>query len=219
MIEVGGFATDSIGEDFELCVRLHRRAREERRPYRLEFVPDPVCWTEVPERLRELGGQRNRWHRGLLDTLWRHRRMIANPRYGAVGMLSLPFFVTFEFLGAFVEMFGYLSLVVSLILGVVNVGFALTFLAVAVLSGVLLSLAAVLLEDLAFRRYGRLRELLRLVASSVAENFGYRQLITGYRIRGVFAYLRGDKAWGEIRRVGFTQTPEGGYPSATGSDA
>jgi cellulose synthase/poly-beta-1,6-N-acetylglucosamine synthase-like glycosyltransferase len=210
VIEVGGFATDSIGEDFELCVRLHRRAREERRPYRLEFVPDPVCWTEVPERLRELGGQRNRWHRGLLDTLWRHRRMIANPRYGAVGLLSLPFFVTFEFLGAFVEVFGYLSLVVSLILGVVNVSFALTFLAVAVLSGVLLSLAAVLLEDFAFRRYGRLPELLRLIAFSVAENFGYRQLITGYRIRGVFAYLRGDKAWGEIRRIGFAQTLDGG---------
>jgi cellulose synthase/poly-beta-1,6-N-acetylglucosamine synthase-like glycosyltransferase len=221
VIEVGGFASDSIGEDFELCVRLHRRAREERRPYRLEFVPDPVCWTEVPERLRELGGQRNRWHRGLLDTLWRHRRMIANPRYGAVGLLSLPFFVTFEFLGAFVEVFGYLSLVVSLILGVVNVPFALTFLAVAILSGVLLSLAAVLLEDFAFRRYGRLPELLRLVAFSVAENFGYRQLMTGYRIRGVFAYLRGDQAWGEIRRIGFAQTPAGGasYPNTTGNDA
>ena len=80
VVEVGGFATDSIGEDFELCVRLHRKALEERRPYRLEFVPDPVCWTEVPERLRDLGGQRSRWHRGLVDTLWRHRRMIGNPR-------------------------------------------------------------------------------------------------------------------------------------------
>jgi cellulose synthase/poly-beta-1,6-N-acetylglucosamine synthase-like glycosyltransferase len=206
VIEVGGFATDSIGEDFELCVRLHRRAREEGRPYRLEFIPDPVCWTEVPERLRELGGQRNRWHRGLIDTLWRHRRMIANPRYGAVGLLALPFFVTFEFLGAFVELFGYTALVVSLILGVVNVSFALMFISVAVLSGVLLSLAAVLLEDVAFRRYGRLRELLRLVAFSIAENFGYRQMITGYRIRGFFAYLRGDKEWGEIRRIGFAET-------------
>ena len=86
VIEVGGFAADSIGEDFELCVRLHRKAREERRRYRLEFVPDPVCWTEVPERLRDLGGQRSRWHRGLVDTLWRHRRMIGNPRYGVIGM-------------------------------------------------------------------------------------------------------------------------------------
>jgi cellulose synthase/poly-beta-1,6-N-acetylglucosamine synthase-like glycosyltransferase len=204
VVEVGGFAPDSIGEDFELCVRLHQKARDEHRPYRLEFVPDPVCWTEVPTRLRELGGQRNRWHRGLIDTLWRHRRMIGNPRYGAVGMVSLPFFVAFEFLGAFVETLGYVTVVVSLALGVVNVKFALVFFAVAVLSGVLLSLAAVLLEDLAFRRFERRGELLQLVAYSVAENFGYRQLMTCYRVRGFFAYLRGNKAWGEIRRVGFT---------------
>ena len=205
VVEVGGFAPDSIGEDFELCVRLHARARDERRPYRLEFVPDPVCWTEVPTRLRELGGQRNRWHRGLVDTLWRHRRMIGNPRYGAVGTLSLPFFVAFEFLGAFIETLGYVTVVVSLVLGVVNVSFAVVFFAVAVLSGVLLSLAAVLLEDLAFHRFERHGDLLKLVAYSVAENFGYRQLMTGYRVRGFFAYLRGNKAWGEIRRIGFAQ--------------
>jgi cellulose synthase/poly-beta-1,6-N-acetylglucosamine synthase-like glycosyltransferase len=203
VVEVGGFAADSIGEDFELCVRLHGKAREERRPYRLDFVPDPVCWTEVPTRLRQLGGQRNRWHRGLVDTLWRHRRMIGNPRYGAVGMLSLPFFVVFEFLGAFIETLGYVTVVVSLLLGVVNVSFAVVFFAVAVLSGVLLSLAAVLLEDLAFRRFERQGELLQLVLYCLAENFGYRQLMTLYRVRGFFAYLRGNKAWGEISRVGF----------------
>ena len=205
VVEVGGFAADSIGEDFELCVRLHRKARDERRRYRLEFVPDPVCWTEVPTRLRQLGGQRNRWQRGLVDTLWRYRSMIGNPRYGAVGMLSLPFFVAFEFLGAFIEMLGYVTVVVSLVLGVVNVSFALVFFAVAVLSGVLLSLAALLLEDLAFRRFERRSELLRLLAYCVAENFGYRQLMTGYRVRGFFAYLRGNKGWGEIRRVGFSE--------------
>ena len=168
-------------------MRLHRKAREERRQYRLEFVPDPVCWTEVPERLRDLGGQRNRWHRGLIDTLWRHRRMIGNPRYGAVGMLSLPFFVAFEFFGALVETLGYLVVLVSLALGAINAAFAVVFFAVAVLSGVLLSLAAVLLEDLAFHRFGRTSELMRLLAFSIAENFGYPQLMTGYRVRGFFA--------------------------------
>jgi cellulose synthase/poly-beta-1,6-N-acetylglucosamine synthase-like glycosyltransferase len=201
-----GLATDSIGEDFELCLRLHRRARESDRPYRLEFVPDPVCWTEVPQRIRDLGGQRDRWHRGLIDTLWRHRGMIGNPRYGAVGMLSLPFFVLFEFLGAFVETLGYIAIVVSVALGVVNTQFALTFLAVAVLAGLLLSISAVLLEDLAFRRYGRVRDLLALLAFGVLENLGYRQLITAYRLRGFFSYLRGNKNWGNIQRVGFGPT-------------
>lgn len=206
VVEAGGFATDSIGEDFELCIRLHSLPRGEDGRGRLEFVPDPVCWTEVPERLRELGGQRNRWHRGLVDTLWRHRRLIGNPRYGTVGMLALPFFVLFELLGAFVELFGYLVIALSLALGIVNVDFALVFIGVAILSGLLLSLSAVLLEDAAFRRYGRMRELLRLVAYGVFENFGYRQVITVYRVRGFFAYLRGNKAWGEISRVGFGST-------------
>jgi cellulose synthase/poly-beta-1,6-N-acetylglucosamine synthase-like glycosyltransferase len=206
VVEAGGFATDSIGEDFELCIRLHQLERRDGRRGRLEFVPDPVCWTEVPERLRDLGGQRNRWHRGLVDTLWRHRRLIGNPRYGTVGMLALPFFVLFELLGAFIELFGYLVIALSLALGVVNAEFALAFIGVAILSGLLLSLSAVLLEDTAFRRYGRMRELLRLVAYGVFENFGYRQVITVYRVRGFFAYLRGNKAWGEMRRVGFGST-------------
>jgi cellulose synthase/poly-beta-1,6-N-acetylglucosamine synthase-like glycosyltransferase len=206
--EAGGFAPDSIGEDFELCLRLHRRSRDSGRPYRLEFVPDPVCWTEAPQRIRDLGGQRDRWHRGLIDTLWRHRQMIGNPRYGAVGMLALPFFVLFEFLGAFVEALGYISIAVSIALGIVNVQFALTFMAVAILAGLLLSIAAVLLEDLAFRRFGRFRDLLRLVLFGVLENLGYRQLVTMYRLRGCFSYLRGDKAWGTIERVGFGPVAE-----------
>ena len=88
-------------------------------------------------------------------------------------------------------------------LGIVNWGFALAFVAVAMLAGLLLSISAVLLEDLAFRRYGRLRDLLRLVAYSVLENMGYRQMITAYRVRGFFSYLRGNKSWGEIQRLGF----------------
>ena len=106
LVDVGGLAHDSIGEDFELVVRLHKRMRRLRRPYLVDFVPLPVCWTQAPERLRELGGQRDRWHRGLSDTLWRHRDMVGNPRYGTVGLLAMPFFVLFEFLGAFIEAAG-----------------------------------------------------------------------------------------------------------------
>jgi hypothetical protein len=133
--------------------------------------------------------------------------MIGNPRYGAVGILSLPFFVAFEFFGALVETLGYVVVLVSLALGAINAAFAVVFFAVAVLSGVLLSLAAVLLEDLAFHRFGRTSDFIRLLAFSIAENFGYRQLMTGYRVRGFVAYLRGNKAWGEIRRVGFAPAP------------
>ncbi|MFL5843087.1 MAG: glycosyltransferase [Solirubrobacteraceae bacterium] len=217
VVDVGGFATDSIGEDFELCVRLHKQAKDMGTGGRLTFIPDPVCWTEVPERLKDLGGQRDRWHRGLIDTLWRHRRMIGNPRYGAIGMLALPFFTLFEFLGAFIELGGYAVVIVGLATGAVDGTFALLFFAVAVLVGLLLSLAAVLIEELAFRRYARVRDLFVMLAVAVAENLGYRQLILAYRVRGFFGYLRGNKGWGEIQRVGFDPPELPGLPSVVTS--
>jgi len=204
VVEVGGFEVDSIGEDFELCMRLHKRMRELKRPYHMAFVPDPVCWTEAPARLRQLGGQRDRWHRGLTDTLLRHRRMIGNPRYGAVGMLGLPFFVLFEFLGAFIETVGYIAIPLSFALGYLNTGAAALFFLLAVGSGVCLSLSALLLEDISFRKFGRWRDFARLVLFCILENFGYRQLMTYYRVRGFWSYVRGDHGWGVIDRTGFS---------------
>jgi cellulose synthase/poly-beta-1,6-N-acetylglucosamine synthase-like glycosyltransferase len=204
VIDVGGFASDSIGEDFELCMRLHARMRELKRPYHMAFVPDPVCWTEAPARLGQLGGQRDRWHRGLTDTLVRHRRMILNPRYGAVGMLGLPFFVFFEFLGAFIEAVGYIAMTLGFVFGFISPASASLFFLVAVGSGVCLSLSALLLEDMAFRKFGRWRDFARLVIFCVIENFGYRQLMTYYRVRGFVSYIRGDEGWGTIDRAGFT---------------
>ena len=203
VIDVGGFATDSIGEDFELCLRLHARMRELKRPYHIAFVPDPVCWTEAPERLKQLGGQRDRWHRGLTDTLVRHRHMIGNPRYGAVGVVGLPFFVLFEFLGAFIEAAGYLAVPLGFALGYLNGAAAALFFLLAVGSGISLSLSALLLEDVSFRKFGSWREFGRLVAFCLMENFGYRQAMTYYRVKGFVSYLRGEHGWGHIDRRGF----------------
>ena len=87
IITVGGYAHDTVGEDMELVLRLRRRGYEQKQPARVEFIPDPVAWTEVPNSLRVLGRQRDRWHRGLADVMWRHRRIMLNPRYGALGMV------------------------------------------------------------------------------------------------------------------------------------
>ena len=208
VIDVGGFARDSIGEDMELVVRLHKRMRELKRPYHIAFVPDPVCWTEAPVRLSQLGGQRNRWHRGLTDTLVRHRRMMGNPRYGVVGTLALPFFFAFEFLGAFLEVAGYIAVPLAYALGYLNGSAALAFLALAVLAGICLSLSALLLEDMAFRRFAEWRDFGRLIVFSVIENFGYRQIMTLYRVRGFWSYVRGNHSWGTIDRRGFEPADE-----------
>jgi cellulose synthase/poly-beta-1,6-N-acetylglucosamine synthase-like glycosyltransferase len=198
----GGYAHDTVGEDMELVVRIHRRLREEGRPYRIRFLPDPICWTEAPESLRVLRGQRNRWHRGLIDTLWRHRDMIGRPRYGTVGLLSMPTFVIFEMLGPLVELSGYAIVPLCYFLGILDTRFMVVFLAVAVLYGILLSVGAVLLEDMAFRRYPRVRDLALLVLVGVLENLGYRQATAWWRTRAFWDYWRGDVGWGRMERRG-----------------
>ncbi|HEX6711545.1 MAG TPA: glycosyltransferase [Rubrobacter sp.] len=220
LISAGGYATDTVGEDMELVTRMHRALLENDRRYRISFVPDPIAWTEVPDTLRVLGRQRDRWHRGLIDTLSRHRRMIFNPRYRAPGLLGLPYFLIFELLGPVVELLGYVAFVAGLLLGVLNAEFALAFLLVAVGLGVLLSTAAVFLEELRLERYPRWRDLLKLTAFGILENFGYRQINTFWRVKAIVSYLRKNTDWGAMERKGFEEKrrsePQADPPSDTG---
>jgi cellulose synthase/poly-beta-1,6-N-acetylglucosamine synthase-like glycosyltransferase len=205
LIAAGGYSLGTVGEDMELVTRLHRILRENDRKYRIVFVPDPVAWTEVPSTLRVLRRQRDRWHRGLLDTLIRHRRMLFNPRYGTVGLLAMPYYFLFELLGPVIELLGYIAFVVGLILGVLNAAFALAFFLVAVGLGSLLSVAAVFLEELRLRRYPRWSDLLKLTLYGVVENFGYRQLNTLWRVMAIVSFLRRNNEWGSMERRGFDQ--------------
>jgi len=201
-IVVGGYATDTVGEDMELVVRMHRYLHDRHQAYRVGFVPDAICWTEVPESLRVLRRQRTRWQRGLIDTLWRHRSMIGRPRYGTVGLLSLPGFAVFEMMSPLVEFTGYLMLPVLYLSGLLNLSYAVTLLTLSVLYGILVSVLAVLLEDIAFHRYPRLRDIGMLLAASVLENVGYRQLTVWWRVRAFAEFWRGDLSWGVMERRG-----------------
>lgn len=203
ILDAGGLRHDTIGEDMEIVVRLHRIYRERRQRYRVVFQPDPVCWTEVPESRAVLGRQRNRWQRGTLQVLSFHKKMIGNPRYGSAGVLSMPYYLLFEALGPLVELAGYLVTIVAVTLGLVDWRFAELVFLVAIVYGTINSVAAVLLEELSFRKYPRLRDLLWLVAYGVFENFGYRQLTTWWRIKGIIDFFRGKQAWGAMTRKGF----------------
>jgi cellulose synthase/poly-beta-1,6-N-acetylglucosamine synthase-like glycosyltransferase len=204
--EAGGYATDTVGEDMELVVRLHRFCRAQRRPYRVAFVPDPVAWTECPESLRVLGRQRDRWQRGLVESLWSHRVMLLNPRYGKVGLVAFPYFFFLEVFGPIIEGLGYVTFVVAVVLGRASIPYVAAFVAVAFAFGIALSFAAVGLEELSLRRYPRFRDLLRLLGVAFTENVGYRQLSTYWRIRGMVSKLRGARAWGAMERKGFRAT-------------
>jgi cellulose synthase/poly-beta-1,6-N-acetylglucosamine synthase-like glycosyltransferase len=201
-IQAGGYATDTVGEDMELVVRMHRHLHDKKQRYRIGFVPDPICWTEVPESLRVLRRQRTRWQRGLIDTLWRHRAMIGRPRYGMVGLVALPGFAVFEMLSPVIELSGYILLPILLLLGYVDLPYAGALMIVSVLYSILGSILAVLLEDIAFRRYPRSRDLAFLVCAAVLEHLGYRQLTVWWRVRAFWEFFRGDLSWGAMERRG-----------------
>jgi cellulose synthase/poly-beta-1,6-N-acetylglucosamine synthase-like glycosyltransferase len=203
VVAVGGYRSDTIGEDMELVARLHRKYRERGKRYRIVFQPEPTCWTEAPESFRTLAGQRNRWQRGTMQVMRAHAPMLCNPRYGAIGMLAMPYYLIFEALGPVVEFTGYVVIVVAMAFGMLNWQFAELFFLAAIVYGSLLSVAAVVLEELSFRRYPKATDLLRLAAYGVLENFGYRQLTTWWRIVGVVDYFRGKKGWGTMTRKGF----------------
>jgi cellulose synthase/poly-beta-1,6-N-acetylglucosamine synthase-like glycosyltransferase len=204
LIEAGGFRQDTIGEDMEIVTRLHRLCRERGKPYRIVFQPDPVCWTEAPETVRGLARQRNRWQRGTMQVLGFHAPLMFNPRYGVIGLFALPYYLVFEAVGPLIEFSGYVLTVLALLFGVLDWRFAEIVFLAAVLYGAVISLLAIILEEVSFRRYPRATDLLTLAAYGVLENFGYRQLATWWRITGIFDFFRGRQGWGKMTRKGFS---------------
>lgn len=205
VIAAGGYRTDIVGEDIELIVRLHRYMRDRGRPCRVVYVPDPVCWTEGPETLHALRLQRRRWHRGGLETLLLHWRMLGNPRYRVVGMLSLPALLLFEALGPLVELVGYCVAIASRLTGTIDTRFFLLFFAVALLFGLFLTVGAIALEDASFGRHPGWDDLGRILLFAVLESLGYRQLVHLWRLEGVWQLIRKGE-WGAMERKGFSRS-------------
>jgi len=207
LMAINGYKTGNVTEDMDVVVRLHRYLRDNKIEAELPFIPDPVAWTEVPTSLRVLARQRERWHRGLLGTLITHRDMCFNPRYGLAGLVAFPFYLFGELLAPVIELGGYIFTVIGFLIGAVNLHFALLFFAVAVGYGSLLSLWAVLLEELSFKRYTRRGDFLRLISLTLIESLGFRQLTVWFRLQAFWKYFRGVESWGAMTREGFQKKP------------
>lgn len=202
VVEAGGWRHGTVGEDMDLVMRLHRHLRAARVPFRITFVPDPVCWTEVPEDFRTLGRQRMRWQRGLAESLAANRALAASRRGGVAGWVAYPFQLLFECLGPVLEVGGYLLFVGGALTGHVEPSAAVAFVWLAVGLGLVLSVSAVLLEELSFAVYPRARHVAVLLVAALVENLGYRQLVSVWRLVGLVRWvLRTPGSWGQMRRV------------------
>lgn len=208
VVLAGGFSNDTVTEDIDMIAKLHRFLRGKGWEYRMVFTTDPVCWTEAPHDLMTLAKQRRRWQLGLMQTVMRHNQMIGNPRFGATGMLSMPFHAYIEALGCVVEALGTLLLPFALFFSSMPPKIFLLLLLLAISYGTLLSMGSVLLADATVRRYPRYRDLWILMAYTLIENLGYRQIITFFRAHGVMQYYLGRHKWEVIKHGGLKARAE-----------
>lgn len=203
VVRVGGYRTDTVGEDMELIVRLHRVLSGEGRRYRISFIPDPICWTEVPESPRVFASQRMRWHRGLSESLWLNRSLLFSHGNAAVGWFAFPFFIVCEWASPLVEIAGYLFTAWLWATGQIDGEIALVILIFALSLSLLLSSTAYLLDEIAFQEKSGLRHVPVLLLFAVLECLGYRQWNAWLRLRGTWRWITGRRAdWGRMTRSG-----------------
>lgn len=205
VIEVGGYKTNTIGEDMEIVVRLHKYMRKHRIKYKVIFVEDSVCWTQGPMSMKDIRSQRRRWQIGLLDTLLAHKTMFLNPRYGVVGLFAVPYNWIFELLGAVIEVLGFFIIPFSLVMGELNMFFFIMYFLLSVLLGIILSIGSLILEQFTHKGTMTAKQCIAISLYAVLENFGYRQMIMLFRVEGILKYRKLRKTWGKIKRKEFEE--------------
>ncbi|HBE87715.1 MAG TPA: glycosyl transferase [Elusimicrobia bacterium] len=199
VIAVNGYRR-TVGEDMDLVMRLHRHCKDKGIPYKILFVPDPVCWTQAPFTLGALLRQRNRWHRGMIDALLTNREMILNRKYGATSLLGVSYFFFVELLGPVIELLGYIAVPLFWFFGMLDTRFMVMIFLLAVIWGVTINISAVVLDTYNFRRYRRTSDILRLCLLGAGEFLGYRQIMLLERIRATISFRQ--THWGaQVRKV------------------
>lgn len=202
-IAVGGYSRDTVGEDIDIILKIHRYMLESGADYAVRFVPEPVCWTEAPSTLRELGRQRIRWQRGALEAFFNHLPMAFNRRYGRIGFLGFGNLFLMDVLGPLVEVTGYVMFPLLWALGAISWSYFAAFFALTFVFGIFVSVASMILEEVELRSIWPPRDLLLLTGAAILENLGYRQLNQVWRVVGWWRFLTGAREWGEMTRVGF----------------
>lgn len=205
VLNVGGYDRNTIGEDFELLLRIEAYYLKNKKPHSVHFMPDPICWTEVPSDFKTLGNQRSRWQQGLSEGLWSQRSMFFKGWSKQIGNFALPYLFLFELISAPIELISYVLTIIGFMAGIFDTQIVILFFSVAVVYGWILTFGAVIIEEFTFNKYKKPLDIVKLAIGCIFEQIGYRQLNLYWRVRGMWRHLWGKKAWGEMRRTGFTK--------------
>lgn len=204
-IDAGGYNHKTVGEDMELVIRMRRLMEEQRHKYRVVYLPDPLCWTEAPASFKILSRQRNRWTRGTAETLWFHKNLIFNPRYRFLGMISMPYWLIFEWLAPIIESLAFIYLIIMAFLGILNIELFITLFFVIYTFAIMYSTSAILFEELSYHQYKKKRDIVRLLLTALVEPVLIHPLTVYYAIRGNLDLLTGVRNWGDMQRKGFSK--------------
>jgi hypothetical protein len=206
VIKSGGYSTNTVGEDMELVVRIRRYMADNKLNYDVVYIPDPLCWTEVPSNWKILARQRSRWTRGTMETLITHRKLFFNRKYGKLGMLGYPYWLVFEYLAPIVEFLGILWFFFLVITDKLNWPFFLLLTGFVYFFAVSLSIWAVLFEEITFHKYEKRRDVLKLMGTAFLEPVFYHPMVMLMSIKGNIDKLFNKKSWGKMERKGFSKS-------------
>lgn len=206
-LRCGGYDTGTVGEDMELIVRMRRHMIEQKEAYTVQYIPDPLCWTEAPESYSILRKQRSRWMRGTIETLFTHRKMLFNPKYKILGMLSYPYWLFFEYYAPIIELMGILITFLLAALGIISWKYFFLFLFFVYSFAVMFSMIALFTEESTFKKYQTLRDLRKLSFVALLEPIIFHPFTVYAAIKGNWEKLTGNKGWGEMTRKGFDKRP------------
>jgi len=203
VINCGGYHTTTVGEDMELVVRMRRYMADQGLSYDVVYIPDPLCWTEVPSTIKVLARQRSRWTRGTLETLITHRKLLFNRKYGKLGMLGYPYWLMFEYVAPIIEFLGILWFIFLAITGKLNWPFFLLLTGFVYFFAVSLSIWSVLFEEMTFHKYEKKTDVLKLIGTAFLEPIFYHPMVMLMSIKGNIDKIFNRNTWGKMERKGF----------------
>ncbi len=200
VIDAGGYDSSMMGEDMELVVKLHAFCREHDIPYRIRYASDAICWTQAPEKWSDLFKQRRRWHIGLFQSMMRHRKMLMNPKYGMVGMISYLYFLIYELFSPYIEVFGLITIVLAFAVDLINVPFMILFFAIYVVYSAILSLTAFFARIHTIDLKLTMRDVFKAFGLCILEVGGMRWILAWIRATALIGYKKKGRTWGKIER-------------------
>lgn len=172
VIQAGGYDTDTVGEDMELVLRLHEYCLKNHIPYEIEYIPEAVCYTQVPDNLHDLFRQRRRWQSGLLQCMKKHM-FFPSIRF----MLVNAYFWIYECLSPLINLFGIILLIYACITNTLHVTFYIIITLIFMVLGLLCNETAVWLHRYKNHEKFTFSDLWKTCILSILETLVYQVLL------------------------------------------